>query len=123
MLLRLRQRLWEEWEMDSSQTIPGTPMEPVGQPATGTTPPVATTTSATPPKPGGSKMWMIMIAVAVVLILAVGGFLFMRSQGGSKEQPVVSGIQTDDLKSEVNSIDEGDVDSDFKEVDTSIQSL
>lgn len=72
---------------------------------------------------GSNKMiWIIGIVVAIIIVLGVATYMLMGKQGGSKtgEQ---SGINVTDLQTDVDSIRDEDLDSDFKALDSDLQNL
>jgi len=120
-------------------TPPSTPEAAVVPPATPTAPMldaqasvVAPTVAATVTEPGkgnSKKMIMIFGAVLLVLLLVIGGVVFFLTVSPSKQ--AVSNPQTSEaapqsptqLLDEAEALDLGEVDSEFKEIDTDLNTL
>lgn len=78
------------------------------------------------PKSSESKMVMWLIGGLVVIILVVGGiYFYLNSQQGSQNEPAPTPAAKvgEDLETELNTQDVGDLDEEFMEVDKDLESL
>ena len=104
-------------------------MEPATQPNTAV--PVQDTNQQIPTgvdnMNGKSKKWMwIILAVVLVVITAVGGYSYMGEQKQTAKEVAESSKALEQVKAlekEVNALDEGNLEAEFKVVDTDLQSL
>lgn len=102
---------------------PGTPIVTSG------TPQVVAGTPSVPGKGNSKKMIMIFGAVLLVLLLVIGGVIFFLTISPSKQAvsspPTGEAVPTSptQLLDEAESLDLGEVDSEFKDIDSDLNTL
>ena len=101
---------------------PSTPIQPPAQPVNSPQSAASSVIASSSSKGSNTTKIMMILGILVLVIVAIGGgYLYMTSQNKPAETQVEQNY--DDLESEADSVDIGNVESDFAEVDTDLQSL
>lgn len=114
----------KEEQMDNNQQ--SNPQSP--QPTPGTPPPVThkAETLIAQKESGSNNLVILLVAILMVLFLGAGIYFYMNTKkltSESQNQPVKTVVQPNTLEKDVQTIDLGDIDKDFTEVDQDLSNL
>ena len=84
--------------------------------------PVVMQVPPTPPPSKGKTMWLI-IGLVVVLLVIAGIYLLQSRQKVSQSSKASTPTAADNLEQDLNSVDVGDLETEFNTVDQDLQSL